>query len=190
MSVHLFGIAGSLRAGSYNRALLRAAEETLPPSTSLEVYEELGEIPPYNEDVREQGRPAAVVDLWNRVARADALLIATPEYNYGIPGVLKNAIDWVSRPPLESPLRYKPAGIMGASIGQFGTVRAQLALRQSFLFTETYAMARPELLVFNAADRFNERGELVDQKTRELLRGFLAALTDWARRMAPVTAGA
>jgi chromate reductase len=179
----LLGIAGSLRKGSYNKGLIEAAGELAPEGMRIEVYEELGEIPPYNEDVRVAGEPGPVEELKAKVAAADGLLIATPEYNYNVPGVLKNAIDWLSRPPAESPLRGKPAGIMGASAGNFGTARAQLALRQSFVFTETLAMLRPELLVFRAAERFNEQGRLTDETTRELLRGFLAELAKWVGRM-------
>ena len=114
-TIHLLGIAGSLREGSYNRGLLRAARELLPPRADLQVYDALGEIPPYNEDVRLASEPDVVRDLKARVREADGLIFATPEYNYSVPGVLKNAIDWVARPPDESPLRKKHAVIMGAT---------------------------------------------------------------------------
>ena len=144
-SFSILGLAGSLRRESYNRALLRAAAGLAPPGVTIVIFERLGEIPPYNDDVRLRGLPDPVAALWQAVAAADALLVATPEYNYGVPGVLKNALDWVSRPPAETPLRHKPVAIMGASTGNFGTARAQLALRQTFQFVESYALPKPEV---------------------------------------------
>lgn len=135
--IRVFGISGSLRKGSYNTALLRAAKELAPEGMQIEIYEGLGAIPPYNEDVREQGWPEPVRELRERIAAADALLVVTPEYNYSIPGVLKNAIDWASRPP-NPPMAGKPAAIMGASGGNFGTARAQLHLRQIFTFLDVH----------------------------------------------------
>jgi chromate reductase len=179
-SFHLVGIPGSLRAGSYNRSLLRTAAELLPPDVTLEVFP-LDDIPPYNADVQSEGDPAPVEELKRRIAAADALLIATPEYNYSIPGVLKNALDWASRPPKTSGLRKKPVGIMGASGGESGTMRAQLALRQVFVFTDSYVMVQPEFRVPNAAQKFDAEGKLVDEELRERLRAFVAALVDWAR---------
>ena len=180
----ILGIAGSLRRESYNRALLGAAQRLAPPGVAVELYERLGEIPPYSEDVRVgQGEPEPVRDLKARIAAADALLIATPEYNYGIPGVLKNAIDWVSRPPDTSPLRHKPVAIMGASTGAYGTVRAQLHLRQVFVFTESYVLGKPEVLVPRAAEKFDGADELTDPPTRDQIVRQLAALVDWARRL-------
>lgn len=180
-SFSIVGLAGSLRRESYNRALLRAAAELAPPGATVETFERLGEIPPYNDDARLRGLPDPVADLWQHIADADAVLIATPEYNYGVPGVLKNAIDWVSRPPAESPLRHKPVAIMGASTGNFGTVRAQLALRQTFLFIESYVLLKPEVTVFKAAERFDDAGELADETTRELVAAQLRELLAWAR---------
>jgi chromate reductase len=182
---HLLGIPGSLRAGSYNLGLLRAAGELLPPGVDLEVFP-LDHIPPYNEDVRSQGDPLPVEELRRRIAVADALVIATPEYNYSIPGVLKNAIDWASRPPKTSALRKKAVGIIGASGGEGGTIRAQLALRQVFVFTDSYVMVQPEFRVPNAEEKFDARGDLVDEQLRERLRGFLVALMDWARLVGQV----
>ena len=180
VTFHLLGIPGSLRAGSYNRGLLRAAAEVLPPGVGLDLFP-LNDIPPYNGDVESQGDPEPVAELKRRIAAAEALLIATPEYNYSIPGVLKNAIDWASRPPKTSPLRQKPVGIMGASGGESGTMRAQLALRQVFVFTGSYALVQPEFRVPNASQKFNAEGKLVDEDLRERLRAFVAALVDWAR---------
>ena len=182
-SFSVLGLAGSLRRESFNRALLRAAGGLLPPGVTLRPFERLGEIPPYNDDARLRGLPDPVADLWQAIAEADALLVATPEYNYGPPGVLKNALDWVSRPPAETPLRHKPVAIVGASTGNFGTVRAQLALRQTFLFVESYVLPKPEVMVFRAAERFDAAGELSDETTRQLLATQLQELVAWARRL-------
>ncbi len=176
----IFGIAGSLRAGSYNLALLRAAAEVLPPGCSLEIGH-IDDIPLYNADVQVQGDPAPVVRLKEQIEGADAFLIATPEYNYSIPGVLKNALDWASRPPKTCCLRRKPIGIMGCSSGESGTMRGQLALRQMFVFTDSYVMAQPELRVPKAGDRFDENGRLADEELRERLGLYLFALVDWAK---------
>lgn len=124
------GIPGSLRSGSYNRALLRAARELAPEGMGIDTFE-LHDVPPYNGDVEAEGDPRPVVALKQAIREADALLIATPEYNRGLPGVLKNAIDWASRPPLASPLARKPAAVMGASTGMGGTARAQEQLRRA-----------------------------------------------------------
>ena len=182
-SFSILGLAGSLRRESYNRALLRAAAALTPPGVTVVTFERLGELPPYNEDTRLRGLPDPVADLWQAISAADALLVSTPEYNYGVPGVLKNALDWVSRPPAETPLRHKPVAIMGASTGNFGTVRAQLALRQTFQFVESYALAKPEVTVFRAAERFDDTGELSDESTRELVAALLEALVAWTRRL-------
>lgn len=180
-SFSILALAGSLRRESFNRALVRAAVGLAPPAATIAVFERLGEIPPYNDDTRLRGLPDPVADLWQAIAGADALLVATPEYNYGVPGVLKNAIDWVSRPSAESPLRYKPVAIMGASTGNFGTARAQLALRQTFQFIESYVLLKPEVMVFRAAERFDDAGELVDETTREHVALQLRELVAWAR---------
>lgn len=182
----ILGIAGSLRRGSYNRALLRAAEDLVPENVVLEVYEGLAGIPPYDEDLRMSGNPDVVRDLNDRVRAADALLIISPEYNYGIPGVLKNAIDWVSRPDgdVPTPLRRKPVAIAGAAPGNFGTVRMQNALRQTLLYTETPVMQRPELYVFHAAERFDENLRLIDETTKAMVRSLLAELVVFADRVA------
>lgn len=182
----ILGIAGSLRRGSYNRALLHAAQALAPDGVEITTYDGLADLPPYNADVEAAGDLESVCALKDRIRAADALLIATPEYNYGIPGVLKNAIDWASRPPVTSPLRLKPIALMGASPGNFGTVRAQLALRQTFLFTESYVVLKPEVHVFRAAERFDAQGTLIDATTQELVRGLLAALVALARRLPPV----
>jgi chromate reductase len=181
----ILGLAGSLRRESYNRALLRAAALLAPSGVAVEIFERLGEIPPYNDDVRLHGMPDPVAELWRAIADADAVLIATPEYNYGVPGVLKNALDWVSRPPAETPLRHKPVAIVGASSGNFGTARAQLGLRHALLFMDAATLAKPEVYVFRAAERFDDQGELTDETTRALLAESLTALVAEARRPRP-----
>jgi chromate reductase len=181
--IRVLGIGGSLRKGSYNQALLRAAVHEAPDNVHIEIYEGLRQIPPYDNDVHEEGDPTIVRHLKELVSAADGLLIVTPEYNYGIPGVLKNAIDWISRPP--NPMDGKPTAIMGASISNFGSVRAQMALRQTFVFTNNRVMSRPELMVFNARDRFSESGEITDKDTTKFLREFLQAFSGWIEEQAP-----
>src|SRR3954465_9638517 len=178
------GFAGSLRRSSYNRALLRAAIELAPPELRIETHE-LDALPLYNGDVEAAGVPQSVEELRAAIRQADALLIATPEYNHGVPGVLKNAIDWLSRPPRGSALNGKPAGIIGASPGMTGTARAQTQLRQAFGFTNTYAMLQPEVLVARATDKFDREGRLTDAPTREFLAAFLVQFAAWIRRFAP-----
>ena len=181
-SVKLLGFAGSLRKGSYNRALLHAAIEAAPPEVSV-MTTEIGDIPLYNTDLDTDSPPNPVRRFKEQIASADGLLIATPEYNYSIPGGLKNALDWASRPAASSVLKGKPIGIMGASGGRFGTVRAQLALRQVFLFTESHVMLKPEMLLPNATQYFDDDGTLDDDDTRERLVRYMSALANWTRRM-------
>ena len=180
----IVGIAGSLRQGSFNRALLRAATELAPASLLITVHDLLA-IPLYNADVEARGVPAAVDELRRAVRAADGVLIATPEYNHGVPGVLKNTVDWLSRPPEASALRGKPAAIMGASPGMVGTARGQSQLRQAFEFTDTHAMNQPEILVARAHEKFDQNGALTDQATRAFLAKFLAAFATWVARFAP-----
>lgn len=179
--IHVLGISGSLRKGSYNTALLAAASELLPEGMTLEKFD-LSSIPLYNEDVRALGYPKPVLELRDRIAASDALLIATPEYNYSIPGVLKNAIDWASRPP-DPPLNGKPVAIMGASTGNFGTVRAQMHLRQVCVYCNMFPVNRPEVLVMRAREKFDAGGRLADEDARGFLRDLLVALADWTRRL-------
>lgn len=180
--LRVLGMAGSLRAGSYNQMLLRAAIELVPPGMQIEIYEGLREIPPYDQDVEAKGVPPPVARLKEAVAQSDALLIATAEYNYSVPGFLKNAIDWVSRPPRETPLIGKPTAVMGASTGPGGTARAQTSLRTSFIFTQTPVMPGPEILVSFATEKFDPEGRLTDPKVRESLKAFLGRLEVWTRR--------
>jgi chromate reductase len=178
------GLVGSLRRGSMNRGLMRAALEMAPGAgLQITVFDRLREVPPYDADVDAAGNPEPVAALKDAIAAADALLIATPEYNYSVPGVLKNAIDWVSRPPASSPLRGKPAAIMGASTGIGGTMRAQYHLRQSFVGTQTHVLLQPEVIIPRAAERFDAEGRLSDESTRELIRKQLVALAEWTRRI-------
>ena len=179
--LHIVGIAGSLRKGSYNRGLLRAAVALAPEGMEIETFD-LSEIPSYNQDL-EMTPPESVARLKQRIRAADGLLIATPEYNYGAPGVLKNAIDWASRPYGNSALQGKPVALMGASAGMGGTIRSQLALRQCFVWTESYCMLQPEALIANCTDRFDEHGDVTDQSTWKFLAGFLVAVAAWVRRM-------
>jgi chromate reductase len=177
----VIGFAGSLRRASYNRGLLRAAVELAPEQLQIQLHE-ISEIPLYNQDVEDVQVPAAVVALRETVRGADALLIATPEYNHGVPGVLKNTIDWLSRPPRSSALDGKPVGLIGASPGMTGTARSQSQLRQAFVFTNSYAMPQPEVLVGRASEKFDEQGRLVDEATRKFLRRFLEQFVVWIGR--------
>lgn len=174
----VLGIAGSLRRDSYNRAALRAAAGLAPAGMSIDIFDALGAIPLYNEDVRQQGLPPPVEDLRQRIGAADGVLFVTPEYNYSIPGVLKNAIDWASRPP-EQPFEGKPVAVMGASAGVLGTARAQYHLRQSFVFLGALAMPRPEVFIGQAGQKFDEAGTLTDEGTARFLADFLRAFADW-----------
>jgi len=177
----ILGIAGSLREASYNHAALLAARELAPADASVEIATLAG-IPPFNQDAEGQP-PRAVVALKQRIRAADALLIATPEYNYSIPGVLKNAIDWASRPYGDSAWSGKPVAVLGASVGALGTARAQYHLRQIFVFLDMHALNQPEVMIANAAQRFDDRGRLTDEKTRELIGKQLQGLVALARQL-------
>jgi chromate reductase len=180
-ATHLvLGISGSLRTGSYNTALLRAAAELMPPGMMLEIFD-LAPLPMFNPD-SEKPFPEAVVEFRTRLAGADALLIATPEYNCSISGVLKNAIDWASRPP-HKPLIGKPVAIIGTSTGSFGTLRAQLHLRQILTHVGALPLGKPEVLVARAEQAFDNHGRLVDAAARGFLRDLLAALAEWTQRV-------
>jgi chromate reductase len=180
-TVRILGIAGSLRQASFNRATLRAAQELAPDGMQIDSFD-IAPIPLYNEDVRQQGFPPPVEELRARIKAADGLLIVTPEYNYSIPGVLKNAIDWASRPP-EQPFDGKPIGIMGASGGALGTARAQYHLRQSFVFLNGLVMNRPEVMIPAAQNKFDAAGKLTDQPTCDHIAAHLAAFKAWVLRL-------
>jgi chromate reductase, NAD(P)H dehydrogenase (quinone) len=175
--VRILGIAGSLRRESYNRAALREATKLLPEDATLDIFE-LDGIPGFNQD-EEQNPPAKVVELKRRVRESDAILIVTPEYNYSVPGVLKNAIDWASRPYGDSAWDGKPVAIMGASIGATGTARAQYHLRQSFVFLNMHSINQPEVMIGNASQRFDAGGNLIDESTKNHIRQLLKNLVDW-----------
>jgi chromate reductase len=174
---NVVGFAGSLRRGSYNRALLRTAKDLAPPSLQIMICE-LDGIPLYNDDIETAGAPPSVVRLREAVRESDALLIATPEYNHGVPGVLKNTIDWLSRPPRNNALNGKIAAVMGASLGMTGTARAQAQLLQALGATNTYALLQPEVLVAHAHEKFDADGRLTHQATREVLATFLQRFID------------
>ncbi len=162
--VRILGIAGSLRRPSYNRAALRAATQLVPEDATLDTFD-LDGIPGFNQD-EEQNPPAKVTEFKRRIREADAILMVTPEYNYSIPGVLKNAIDWASRPYGDSAWNGKPVAIMGASIGTIGTARAQYHLRQVFVFLNMFPINQPEVMIGNAAERFDAEGNLTDETTK------------------------
>jgi chromate reductase len=176
----ILGFAGSLRAGSFNRALLRAAAELLPADADLVIHD-LKEIPPLNQDL-EGAMPAPVTDFKTAIAAADAILIATPEYNYSIPGVLKNALDRASRPSGGNSWAGKPVAVMGASTGMFGTSRAQYHLRQVFVSLNMRTLNRPEVMVTFAEKKFDNGGALVDQPTRDKVGELLKALVELAKK--------
>jgi chromate reductase, NAD(P)H dehydrogenase (quinone) len=180
-TVRILGIAGSLRRESYNRAALRAATQLVPEGATLETFE-LDGIPGFNQD-EERNPPAPVVELKRRVREADAILLVTPEYNYSVSGVLKNAIDWGSRPYGDSAWAGKPVAIMGASVGSLGTARAQYHLRQIFVFLNMLPVNQPEVMIGNAATRFDGAGRLTDETTRTLIRQLLDNLIAWTRRL-------
>jgi chromate reductase len=177
----VLGFAGSLRAGSYNKSLLRAAADFMPGDASLEIFDIDG-IPAFNQDT-EADMPEKVKEFKSKIRYADAILVATPEYNYSVPGVLKNAIDWASRPYGDNPFDEKPVAIMSASIGTLGGARAQYHLRQIFVFLNMHPVNRPEVLVTFAQDKFDANGRLVDENTQKFLRQLLENLVSWTRRL-------
>jgi chromate reductase len=185
--IRIVGFAGSLRAASLNRGLLRAAIELAPADCVIEPFDLRG-VPLYDEDLRHAGPPEAVQELKSRLAAADGLLICTPEYNNSFSPVTKNAIDWISRPTAESPLRELPVGIMGASDGHFGTARAQAALRVVLAATGANVMSKPLFLVWRGLEHADEQGNLVDADQRQRLEQYMAALVDWIRRVRVTTA--
>lgn len=173
----ILGIAGSLRKNSYNRAALRAAQQLAPEGAKIEIFE-LDGLPVFNQD-DEQNPPEKVKQLKAQIRAADAILFATPEYNYSIPGGLKNAIDWASRPYGDSAWQGKPVAVMSASVGPFGAARAQYHLRQSFVFLDMLALNKPEVMIGNASQKFDEAGNLVDPDTKKVIRALLESLVNW-----------
>ena len=181
--INVLAICGSLRTGSYNLAALRTAIELKPPGMTIATAD-IGSIPLYNEDVRAQGFPPPVEKLRQQIKEADALLFATPEYNYSIPGVLKNAVDWASRPP-DQPFAGKPVAIMGAGAGMAGTARAQYDLRRCCVFLDMHPLNRPEVLIGVAHTKFDAEGAFTDEVGRGLIRDLFVALEQWTRQLAP-----
>ncbi len=180
-TVNILGFAGSLRKGSYNKALLRAALELVPKGAKLETFDLEG-IPPFNQDLENQP-PEKVKEFKAKIRAADAILIATPEYNYSIPGVLKNAIDCASRPYGDNAFEHKPVAIMGASPGMMGTARAQYHLRQCFVFLTCFALNQPEVMIPFAQGKIDRDGKVTDQKIREKIRELLESLVAWTKRL-------
>jgi chromate reductase len=178
--ISILGFAGSLRKQSFNKAILRVAAETAPAGITVDIFDLEG-IPPFNQD-RENQPPEAVREFKTRIRAADAILIATPEYNYSLPGVLKNALDWVSRPHGDNALEGKPVAVMGASIGMIGTARAQYHLRQCFVWLNMFPLNKPEVMVPTAQDKVDQQGNIIDLKTKEKIAELVIALADWSKR--------
>jgi chromate reductase len=179
--IKILAFAGSLRKGSYNRALVRAAVELAPENVAIEVFDLEG-IPPFNQDLENQP-PQKVIEFKTKIREADALLIATTEYNYSVSGVLKNAIDWASRPKADTPLEGKPVAIMSASTGRFGGARAQYHLRQSLVFLNMHPVNRPEVMLASAPECFDANGRLTNEQTRQLIRQLVEALVGWTEKL-------
>lgn len=180
--ISIMGFAGSLRKASYNRALLSAALELAPEDAALEIFDLEG-ITSFNQDM-ENVPLERVKEFKSKVRSADAILIATPEYNYSVPGVLKNALDWASRPPKDNAFDGKPVALMGASTGMLGTARAQYHLRQTFVILNAHPLNRPEVMVPFAQEKIDGNGRVTDQKTRDKIRELLESLVAWTRRLA------
>lgn len=180
-SIRILGIAGSLRKGSFNQGALRAAAELAPEGASIEIFH-LDGIPGFNQD-EEQNPPEKVAELKRKIREADAILFVTPEYNYSVPGVLKNAIDWASRPYGDSAWNGKPAAIMGASVGGIATARAQYHLRQMMVFLNMFPVNQPEVMIGNAGEKFDEQGNLTDETTKNFIRKLLENLIEWTQRI-------
>jgi chromate reductase len=174
----LLGICGSTRKASLNAALLRTLGEVLPAEATLRIYDGLEHLPIFNSDLAE---PHSVHALKGAIAAADGVIFAVPEYNYSVPGGLKNALDWVSRPPATSPMRGKPIGLVGAATGMSGTIRAQNHMRQMLVYSDAPCMNQPEVLIPRAHERFVD-GKLTDESTRQLLARFSTAFVAFVRR--------
>jgi chromate reductase len=179
--MNVLGISGSLRQGSYNTMALRAAQKLAPEGMRIEIAD-ISAIPLYNEDVRTAGYPDVVVALKERVRAADAVLLVSPEYNFSVPGVLNNTLDWLSRPPAP-PFDGKPVAIMGASTGMVGTARGQYHLRQVLLFMNTFTVNKPEVFISQAATKFSADGELTDAPTAQVIGELLASLQKLKQRL-------
>ena len=181
----ILALAGSLRQGSYNRGLLRAAEELAPDWVEVQFFD-IGTLPFFNEDLEAAGDPEAVRRFKEAIRDANAVLMATPEYNGAVPGVLANAIDWASRPTGRSVLRNKPVAVMGAVLGRSGSANAQAALRGVLGRVGAVVVPDPQVLVPHASRLFDERVNLRDEETREEIRQLVEAVAHWCRRVQPV----
>ncbi len=179
--VNILGFAGSLRKASYNKAILRAALDLLPKGSKLEIFDLEG-IPPFNQDLENQP-PQKVKEFKAKIRAADAVLIATPEANYTLPGMLTNAMNWASRPYGDNAFDGKPVAVMGATIGTLGTARAQYHLRQSFVFLNMVPLNQPEVMVSLAQDKIDEDGKVTDEKTRQKISELLQGLVAWTKRL-------
>ncbi|MEO7361549.1 MAG: NADPH-dependent FMN reductase [Gemmatimonadaceae bacterium] len=182
-TLRILGICGSLRAQSVNRGLLRAAIELKPDGMIINPFDDLALIPPYNADDDGEHPPESVLALKAAIGDADGILFVSPEYNYSVPGQLKNAIDWASRGGLQSPLRGKPCAIMGTGPGISGTMRMQHHLRQILVFTDSPVLAQPEVILPKSGDRFDANQNLTDASTRELVAKQLVAFSSWIRAL-------
>jgi chromate reductase len=180
-TISVLGICGSLRKASFNMEALRAAIALRPAGMEVTVAD-ISQIPLYNEDVRQQGFPPPVETLRKQIAAADALVFACPEYNYSMSGVLKNAIDWASRPP-DQPFAGKPCAILGAAAGMAGSARAQHNLRAACVFLDMHPINKPEVLIGQAQTKFDANGNLTDETTKGFLRDMMAALATWTRQI-------
>lgn len=176
--VQLLGLCGSLRSASLNRALLEAVRGALPATAHMTITQAI-DLPIFNSDLED---PPGVTALKAAIASADGVVFGVPEYNYSIPGGLKNALDWISRPPSSSPLRDKPVGLVGAATGMSGTIRAQAHLRQMLLFSDSPCLAQPEVLIPRAHERFAADGRLTDESTLRLVERFAAAMVAFVER--------
>ena len=179
--MNILAFAGSLRKGSYNKSLLMAAKELAPDEITITIFDLEG-IPLFNSDLEAEGDPDRVAEFKEAILQADGILIASPEYNHGMTGITKNAIDWASRPPKNPVLRYKPVGVMGASPGITGTARSQDQLRQALKALGAYCMPSPELLLFRAREKFDENGTLTDESTRKFISKYLNDFSEWVEK--------
>ncbi len=181
--MRVLGICGSLGEKSYNKAILRTAQQLAPEGMVIDIYEGIGNFPFYNDDLAASAFPAVVTELKDKIRSANGVLIVTPEYNHGIPGVLKNALDWASRPTGESAWPGKPVAMMGAATAQGGTVRAQTQLRLNLLPLNAYPLPRPEVLINNVRAKFDDGMNFTDEQGRTFMQQQLVAFAQWIRRL-------
>ena len=182
--IKILGIPGSLRKGSFNKMAIVAAKSLVSDNADLEIYEDMDKLPPFNQDL-ENDLPEIVKVFKKKIKNADAILFSTPEYNFSIPGVLKNAIDWASRPYGDNSWEGKPVAVMGGSSGMAGATRAQLHLRQTFVFMNMFPINRPQVNIPKIQDKFDQNGSLNDKETEEKIRELLKSLVDWTIRLSP-----